>query len=257
MEKYYRLFELDKNTITRKELRNRYFKKALKYHPDKNKDDDALEKFKEINEAYEYLMKHHKYDIQNDSINDESNPRSYSNILYSFLRQIFETNAIKDFQTSILISIIEKISEKCEDSAIDILKNLNNDTYKKIYNILYSQKETLYISESFLEKMVETYKEKKSKDKIIRIYPNISDLLDENVYKLTENDQEYLIPLWHHELIYDNDEGELTVFCCPKIEKNMEIDENNDIFVHKKYNSNELWSLNHIEVEIGNKTFII
>jgi molecular chaperone DnaJ len=32
-----------------------YRKLALKYHPDKNKEDDAQEKFREINEAYECL----------------------------------------------------------------------------------------------------------------------------------------------------------------------------------------------------------
>jgi hypothetical protein len=165
---------------------------------------------------------------------------------------------MRDFQTNIILSIIEKIGEKCEDKAIDILKNLTNDTYKKIYSILHAQKDILHIPESFFEKMVQTYKEKKSNDRIIRIFPNISDLLDENVYKLVENDQEYLIPLWHHELIYDDgDKGEITVLCCPKIEKNMEIDENNNIHIYKTYNLQELWELSQIEIAIGKKTLKI
>ena len=101
--------------------------------------------------------------------------------------------------------------------------------------------------------MVESYKEKKSKDKIVRIFPLLSDLLDYNVYKLIENNKEYLIPLWHHELIYDDDDGELTVFCFPKIEKNIEIDDNNDIHVYKTYDLFELWNLHQIMVQIGKK----
>ena len=61
---------------------------------------------------------------------------------------------MKDFQTNIILSIIEKISEKCEDKAIDMLKNLNNDKYKTIYKILYAQKDTLHIPDTFFEKMV-------------------------------------------------------------------------------------------------------
>ena len=256
-EKYYKTLDIDKTKITKKDLRRAYYKKALKYHPDKNTDRDTTEKFHEINIAYEKLMFYHNFiEDKDESFKDTS---SFNNTLYSFLKPFFETNAMKDFQSKLLISIIEKLSEKCEDKAIDILRSLNNDTYKKIYNILHAQKDILHIPETFFEKMIDTYKEKKSNDKIVRIFPSISDLLNENVYKLVENDEEYLIPLWHHELIYDNKEnnGELTVLCCPKNDKDIEIDENNNLYVYKIYDLGEIWSLNDIVIQIGTKTLKI
>lgn len=37
-------------------IKKKYRHMALKYHPDKNKDSDAVEKFQQIHEAYEYLL---------------------------------------------------------------------------------------------------------------------------------------------------------------------------------------------------------
>eukprot|EP00111_Clytia_hemisphaerica_P016577 TCONS_00049106-protein len=51
---YYKILGVDRS-CTEAELKKAYRKLALKYHPDKNQDDGASEKFKEIGEAYEIL----------------------------------------------------------------------------------------------------------------------------------------------------------------------------------------------------------
>ena len=58
-ERYCDLLELPYN-FTHSQLKKRYYKMALKYHPDKYKGDDDL--FKEINEAYTFLNENHNSD---------------------------------------------------------------------------------------------------------------------------------------------------------------------------------------------------
>lgn len=55
MDQYYKVLGLNANA-SKEEIKHAYFKLAKLYHPDKNKDPHAEEKFKQIRQAYEALM---------------------------------------------------------------------------------------------------------------------------------------------------------------------------------------------------------
>ncbi len=61
---YYEVLEVPR-TASEEDIRKAFRKKALEYHPDRNKSADASEKFKEVNEAYQILTdpdKRQQYD---------------------------------------------------------------------------------------------------------------------------------------------------------------------------------------------------
>jgi curved DNA-binding protein len=70
---YYKILGIDRNA-SKDEIKRAYRKLALKYHPDRNPDDNqAEEKFKEINEAYQVLsdpQKKARYDQLGESYNN-------------------------------------------------------------------------------------------------------------------------------------------------------------------------------------------
>ena len=259
----YQILGINNKTVSKEALRKCYFKEALKYHPDKNNSTDSKERFHKIHESYEVLMKHHGYmedDTYTLGYNEEKTPEdipNYANVIYSFLKPILNTELFQDIQLNTLIKIIENIKSKCEDKAINILEKLNIKKCNCIYILLKNNKEILNIPSSFIDKVKELYESKISKDEVIRIFPSINDLLVDNLYKLNENDKEYLIPLWHNELVYDNNGAELYVQCIPKLDENVCIDDYNNIHIYKKYLLDELWKMKNICIQIGNKLLTI
>lgn len=83
---YYQVLGVSKNS-SKQEMKSAYRKLALKWHPDKNKEKGAEQKFKEINQAYETLSdpkKKDMYDQVGHSSYSSGNARTgggyYSNV---------------------------------------------------------------------------------------------------------------------------------------------------------------------------------
>jgi hypothetical protein len=250
------------------ELKRIYRQNALIYHPDKNPGSDTTAIFHRIKNAYDFLLIYlgHKdsdddeFDIDShkneengcsfqDSLSSKIN--SYASILTSFLAPIVKSDTFKEIQSKLIYLIIEKLSQKCEDQAFAILEKIDKRTFSKIHELLMKYKASLHISEEFLSRLEEYFSKKIEKDECIILSPFLDDLFENNIYKLIVNEKKYLIPLWHHELIYDNSGSDLYVRCVPILPDQVEIDENNNIHINTAISVSELWLKGFLEITLG------
>ena len=240
-ETAYKILDLDINDekITITQIKRQYHTKALIYHPDKNKTPDAVSKFQEINTAYEYILNTKEFSIHNE---DNS---SYKNILLSFLNKILENET----SNTIFYNIINRITALCEENAVNLLEKLDKPTLIKTKTIMTKYKDELHITEYLINKIDEIMQCKNEKDECIILNPSLHDLYERNLYKLTHEDKTYIIPLWHHELIYDLDNNkDLYINCYPILPENIKIDEQNNVHINVVYNINNIWGEEYIFV---------
>jgi len=221
------------------DLKREYRKKLLLYHPDKNPSPDASAKFIAVQEAYTYL---------------QSAPSgllpSYFDILKSFLSSVLP---IEELIIAKISELLCAIVENNLDAIIDYLRTINRDTLCRIHEVICKYKHLIHLSSELFERIAELIRE----DECIVLNPRLDDLLsDENVYILKRDGGTYLVPLWHHEVVFDISGKNLVVKNNPIVPDNMELDECNVLTVKLQYNLSELWD-REVSVEIGGKSFAI
>jgi len=246
--------------ITTEILKRQYRSLALKYHPDKNPQDDTVAKFQEIQESYVFLMKYKDFmdtDSSDDCYDDEDetseNKGNYKTVLFSFLKNIL----IPDNRNKLFYTILKQVASTCESNALEILSKVEKQNLIKIYEIIERYREVLHFTEDFVIKIKEILNEKVKDDECIILNPTIDDLFENNLYKLKVNGFTYVVPLWHNELVYDSSGNDVYVKCVPVLPENIELDDKNNIHYIYESNIQDLWDKEYLTIHVGSLRFFI
>jgi hypothetical protein len=266
-----------KHNYTIEELKKNYRLLALKHHPDKNANsEESSELFKEINNAYLYLL---NFDISHDghashmfkegdnydTTEDNPSSDSYMSIFRIFIQSLLQKmTAITKDNTAITINtLIKIIVDDCQELSIKMFEDLDKEAAYNIYEIITTYHKAFHISPGKLELFERIMRNKMALDNLVVISVSLDDLMGENnIYILEHDEKKFYIPLWHTELYYklgkmDSTSVDLIVRCIPTSPSHIFIDSNNDIYVDIRMKIADLLEKQCIDFEIGGKHFII
>jgi len=233
------------NSFTLSEVKKAYYKASLKHHPDHNIGDiDSNARFQKINEAYTFLSNYVQIKQEHDNDQEQEQEQEKNNnidndIIIKFIKTLIDVN-------------IKELS-------LTAFEGLNKDNSLKIFEYIEKYSSMLGLDDAFIESIRTLTREKIKNDIVIIINPTIENIMNNELYKLDYNNENYYVPLWHDEISYDISESEyLIVKCKPELPENIFIDHNNDLHIKILIDSIEqLLNDPYINVTIGGKVFEI
>jgi hypothetical protein len=249
-------YEISYNDLTLEYLKKKYHKLALRNHPDKNGNTpESNEKFKQINEAYDYL----KREININPI--ENNEDSTSSVYFDVLN-IFMKSAMEGKYTEFISKIVSDIVFASKKISLKLFEDLDKDSALSAYVFLSKHRFILHLTENILEEVRQVVIQKYENVQIFKLNPSINDLLNNNFYKLYLDNELYLVPLWHNESYFDGSGCEIIVMCEPELPECIKIDDENnihtEIFIDLKNDIPILLKNNrNLIVKIGDNEFTI
>ena len=238
------------STFSEIDLKKAYRIMALKHHPDKNPNNqkESEEKFKEIQESYEYLNNYLQYNKEKKDIKLD-----YNSIFSDFLSSFF-TNGSPEIN-----NIVTSILRDGQNASIKLFEKLDKDKAIKIFEFINTYQHILYVSKKTVDKLKEIINKKIENDNMIILNPSLEDLLNDNIYVLTFEEEKYFIPLWHDEIYYKNkkNNNDIVVKCIPELPDNISLDNNNNLIINVTFSISEILNKEYITYNIGNISYDI
>ena len=209
-------------------IKKNYKIKALLHHPDKNPSEESHKKFIEIKEAYEFLSTNEFVDDRTDT--------SFSELLDEFIKNHFQFYNEK-IRSQIVKVLCENMQTIYDDNISFIFQNINQDQFIHYF------------------KRFCVIEKKKNVEIILR--PLVEDIFKNNVYKLNYDNHEFIIPLWHNELIYEVEDKDIIIKIEPQLDDNVNINENNDICVYISKKIQNIFGNEYMHFNVNNEVYCI
>lgn len=236
--------KMDRYNFSSSELKKAYLKQALLCHPDKtgNTPNNTL-KFQDVKESYDFLTIYAEPSPNVDT-NKENIHMMDGNteVLKMFIQNVLGGNYINT-----VIDILSGIT----DLSVLLSDNISIETINKIKHFVKN-----YGNSNVSRYTLDLNKPENMKTTTYILNPSIDDLLEDNIYKLSIQNVIYLVPLWHHECIYEDADGtEIIVNCIPVLDNNIYIDDKNHIYIDISISLNNTLLNEMYYIQIGKKKY--
>ena len=226
--------------LTSVELKRSYHIMALNYHPDKNKEINAKERFQEIGEAYTFLhniINSNIYNIYENNTEEEIYDTPYTDLMINLLKMLLSNPNSGE---------INKIQKKCIEYTNKLLDQLfdkiNLNVLEDIYKFIV--KNSMDLSEDMINVIKDLINKKLMKYNMYIISPSLDNIMKSEIFKLEIEEDIVYVPLWHQEMVYEN----ILIKIQPILPDNVTIDEYNNM--HITYEERFINLLNFIKEEI-------
>lgn len=251
--------DLSISELNLKIIKRKYHKLSLLHHPDKNNNtEEAKMKFQDINEAYTYLSEIYYYEQEESNTNENTENNFYSQKTFSFsyLLKIFIQSMFDKKYCDAIYNVVSDILNNYKDISIKLFDGLEKENCLMIYIFLIKYKNILHLNQEIIDQIRELILKKYDNVYCYNLNPTINDIFNNNIYKLTNNEEIFAVPLWHNELHFSsNNDQEIIVLCNPSLPSNINIDEENNIIIDFDISYNSLFEMiknnrNNIEIEL-------
>lgn len=209
--------------LTNVELKRSYHIMALNYHPDKNKEINAKERFQEIGEAYTFLhnlINSNIYNINENNTEEEIYDTPYTDLMINLLKMLLtkpDNGEINKFQKKCI-----EYTNKLLDQLFDKINlNVLEDIYKFVV------KNSMGLSEDMINVIKDLINKKLMKYNMYIITPSLDNIMKSEIFKLEIDDDIVYVPLWHQEMVYEN----ILIKIQPLLPDNVTIDEYNNMHI--------------------------
>lgn len=225
--------------FTHSELRKNYHLMALQFHPDKNRDKNAGDIFRQIVEAYEFLDKYQdnrQDNRQDNNREDKSEKITYAKLIADFITIISTNNT----------DLITLFKNDCLEYTVDIINTLDKSILLILSNYINIFWRVFNISGESLATIIQTIKSRLEHTNIYILNPTLENMKRNDIHCLEHDGETIYIPLWHRELQYND----ILIKCIPDLPENIEIDDDNNIHYKVFLDSAKVFESTDIEIDI-------